>query len=484
MTSHRISSSKRIRDFHDLLPFRFREIGPDTYLLTDLVGRHLFLSEAEFTTLRDCPAKLQDDTVEKLAGAGLFGENSEESLVSAYRSRSSFLGSAARLHIVVLTLRCDHVCSYCQASRRPTTDRSCDMSLTTAERTVDFILQSPSSSICIEFQGGEPLANFGALQHIVAYAKERKRDKQVEFTVVTNLSMMDEKKLAFLLENDVMICTSLDGPEEIHNRSRVLIDSNSYQNVVEWAQVIHDRNESRERAGRRFSRLNALMTVTKTALNQPKRVVDTYVANRFHSIFLRPLSPFGYGTSASPANAYSAEEFLDFYRRALDYIIELNRRGTLFFERTARVFLAKIIDRLEPNFFDLRSPCGAGIGQLAYNYDGCIFPCDEGRMLSASGDDTFLLGTVLEHTYSDIVKSNTIRQLCVASCLEGLAGCHDCAYHPYCGVCPLYNYVSQGSIFGQTPTNERCEIYRGIQDAVFLRLRENRDVFSSWIKLS
>ena len=27
----------------------------------------------------------------------------------------------------------------------------------------------------------------------------------------------------------------------------------------------------------------------------------------------------------------------------------------------------------------LRSPCGAGIGQLLYNYDGKVYTCDEGR---------------------------------------------------------------------------------------------------------
>jgi hypothetical protein len=29
---------------------------------------------------------------------------------------------------------------------------------------------------------------------------------------------------------------------------------------------------------------------------------------------------------------------------------------------------------------ELRSPCGAGIGQLLYNYDGKVYTCDEGRI--------------------------------------------------------------------------------------------------------
>ena len=474
---------RQIINHNDFSPFRFRRISPDEYLLTDLAGRYSFLSEEEFSVLRDSPNQLKERTVDRLAEAGFLRRDSDQALIRAYRERNAFLGRAATLHIVVLTLRCDHQCSYCQASRKPLDDLTFDMEMATAERTVDFILQSPSDDICIEFQGGEPLVNFSVLKHAVEYATANAKDKDLGFTVVTNMSQMDEKKLGFLLSHDVMICTSLDGPEDIHNESRILRDSNSYQNVIKWAQRIHEINASHEQDGKRYSRLNALMTVTRPALKAARRVVDAYVTNRFHSIFLRPLNPFGYGKKWSKGNSYSAEEFLGFYTDALDYILELNKAGTAFFERTARVFLTKIIHGREPNFLDLRSPCGAGIGQVAYNYDGSIFPCDEGRMIHACGDDTFLLGNVRDHTYADIAQGETVAQLCVASCLEGLAGCHDCAYHPYCGVCPLYNYVTQGSIFGQMPTNDRCKVYRGIQDAIFLRLRDNFEVFSSWTEM-
>ena len=46
------------------------------------------------------------------------------------------------------------------------------------------------------------------------------------------------------------------------------------------------------------------------------------------------------------------------------------------------------------NYMELRSPCGAGVGQLAYYADGDIFTCDEGRMLHEMGQSTFRLGNV------------------------------------------------------------------------------------------
>jgi len=42
----------------------------------------------------------------------------------------------------------------------------------------------------------------------------------------------------------------------------------------------------------------------------------------------------------------------------------------------------KILTENDPNFLDSRSPCGACIGQVAYNYDGKVYTCDEGRMFA------------------------------------------------------------------------------------------------------
>ena len=42
-------------------------------------------------------------------------------------------------------------------------------------------------------------------------------------------------------------------------------------------------------------------------------------------------------------------------------------------EGHARIFLKKILMGYSENYMELRSPCGAGIGQMAYYYDGNIY---------------------------------------------------------------------------------------------------------------
>jgi len=63
-------------------------------------------------------------------------------------------------------------------------------------------------------------------------------------------------------------------------------------------------------------------------------------------------------------------------------------------EKAAVTFLKKIMTEEDPNHLDFRSPCGAGIGQLAYNYNGKVYTCDEGRMMSMMNDESFCLGNV------------------------------------------------------------------------------------------
>ena len=71
----------------------------------------------------------------------------------------------------VVTLRCEHSCHYCQVSRQSDDKLQFDMSLADADAALGVALRSPSPCIKIEFQGGEPLLNFGLVQHIVCEAK-------------------------------------------------------------------------------------------------------------------------------------------------------------------------------------------------------------------------------------------------------------------------------------------------------------------------
>jgi His-Xaa-Ser system radical SAM maturase HxsB len=460
--------------------FRFRRLG-QRFLITNDFGRYRLLGDADFQKFVAGKLDKESELYSLLARDGFIRDRMDfDAQIAGWRSRNSFLWQGPSLHVVVVTLRCNHRCLYCQSNAvAMAAGRETDMTQDTAKKVVDRIFESTSGAITIEFQGGEPLVNWPVVKYIVEYArkKNRKAKKNLWINLVSNLSLMDDAKFKFLFDHQVNFCTSLDGPADLHNKNRVFAGGNSHAQTVRWFKKIYRKTL------RKMFRIEALLTVTRFSLPRHKEIVDQYVGLGCRGVFLRSLSPLGLAREVWDQIGYTADEFLDFYRKSFDYILEINRKKP-FFEQTARIFLTKIMSDTDPNFLDIRSPCGAGIGQIAYNFDGGVYACDEGRMLSRMGDETFRLGSVSQASYKETVGHPIIKAISVASCLDNQTACSKCAYKPYCGICPVHCYAEHGDIMGRMPSNTLCRIHMGILDHIFTRLddEKNERIFRKWIK--
>jgi radical SAM protein with 4Fe4S-binding SPASM domain len=195
--------------------------------------------------------------------------------------------------------------------------------------------------------------------------------------------------------------------------------------------------------------------------------VDEYLRQSIGSIFLRPLSPFGFAVKTARAIGYSVDDFVRFYKDALSYILEVKRAGRTFPEIYATLIARKILTPFATGYVDLQSPAGAGFGVVVYNYDGDVYASDEARMLAEMQDNSFRLGNVLEDSYEDIFFGEQMRTIAAASCNEALPGCSDCAFQPYCGTDPVYHYATQGDMFGHRPTSGFCRRNMAIIRHVF-----------------
>lgn len=466
--------------------FRFRKIAPDRTLLTNLEGGWLVLSDDEFRAYATGSVQEGTPLHAKLSDGNFLRASYDEAKArEAIAKRKRFLGYGPNLHVMVVTLRCNETCVYCHASRADMSATETDMTPEIAERSVDIALSSTSPGITIEFQGGEPLVRFDIMKHIIEYATRRNEEigKVLEFTLVSNLALMDEEKLDYLLDHKVQICTSIDGPKELHDKQRKLPTLSAYDEATRWIARINKAYIDRGLDPSLYH-VEALLTTTKGALSQPKEIVDTYAAQGCRALFLRPIDPFGFASKTAKTIEYPRREYLDFYAKATDYILELNRQGVQMIERYAAIFLTKILTGEDPNFLDIRSPAGAGIGQIAYSYDGNVFTCDEGRMLYAQGDDSFRLGHVNESSYRDLLGHPTVRAMVIASNLDSQPDCVSCTYNPYCGIQTTHNYKTQGSIFGRMRESNICAVHKGIQDYLFNKLAEGEphvlEAFDRW----
>ena len=433
--------------------YRFKKFGSKYFVTTDH-GSYCILSDKEFEKLKQ--NNIDGELKEKLMGKELLlDETNMEEAIRLTRNRNNFLFSGTSLHIVVVTLRCNMNCIYCQASSEQADKKEFDMDKEIAKKTVDFIFQTSNKNITIEFQGGEPLLNWEVVKYIIEYAenKNEQMKKNVLITIVTNLTRMDEEKMNYLIDHEVGVCTSLDGSKELHDSNRKFYGGSNYEQVIEWIKRFSEEYKKRDIENRR---INALVTLTRKSLDYPREIVDEYVTLGLKGIHLRFLNRLGVAKDVWSEINYSSERYIDFWERAVEHVEELKKQGKEIDEKIISIMVNKINNEFDPNYLDLRSPCGAVIGQLAYNYNGDIYTCDEARMI---GEDLFLLGNVREDEYKDIV---TCDKACatVSASINDQYICDDCVYKPYCGVCPVCNYAEQGSVVGKIPQTDRCKIFK------------------------
>lgn len=443
-----------------LLPFRFLRWSPQELLLVNDVGEFLFVPSERFSDLM--AHRLERDTPEyaALKAKHFLLDGSSvlplELLATKYRTKKSFLDGFTKLHLFVVTLRCDHTCRYCQVSRVSADRRRYDMSEATATRAVEQMFRSPSPALKVEIQGGEPLLNFDLVRFLVEMVEERnaREGRRIELVVTTNLAPLTDEMLDFLRAHEIVLSTSLDGPAWLHDRNRPRPGNDSH------ALLMRQLARAREALG--HDRVAAMMTTTEASLDHPEEIVDEYVRLRFDSIFLRPISPYGFAVKTGEALRYQTVHFLDFFRRALDRVIEVNRQGVDLVEVYSQILLAKILTPFATGYVDLQSPAGAGLGVVAYNYDGDVYASDEARMLAEMGDHTFRLGNVHHHTYEEIFGGETLRALAAASVLETTPGCAECAFVPYCGADPVFHHRTQRDVVGHRPTSAFCQKNMGV----------------------
>lgn len=443
-------------------------------LLTNDAGRYAFLSQDEFRLFISKDDMLDDELRDNLEEDGFCYFDSDEGYIrrnkDLIRDANSYLLSSTSLFILAVTNACNYRCVYCQANGKSKTSQ---MNIEVAEQVLQRIKDSPSSNITIEFQGGEPLLNYETIRYVVKRGQELLANKKVQYTVVSNLSLLTEEMAAFFKENSVSISTSIDGPIALHDYNRPEVDGKgSYNDTLSGVLLLRSCGIVP----------GAIQTTTSRSLSFAKEIVDEYVRLGFGQVFLRPLTRLGAAARCWDNIGYDADEFLKFYRTALNRIIEYNLKGISIKEYHASLFLSKILFGQSVNYMDLRSPCGAGIGQVAITANGNVYTCDEGRMMAEMGDEAFCVGNVFENGYDDWIQSPCCQAISSASLLDTLPGCCDCVYKPYCGVCPVLNYAIYGNI--THVSSERCKVYKGILNIIFELIKDSdektMEIFEKW----
>lgn len=147
--------------------------------------------------------------------------------------------------ILKVTDECNFRCKYCiYSDYYPYTEGYSNnkMCFSVAKKAVDYYLREvlkqnkfkKGKIPYIAFYGGEPLMNFDLIKQVILYIENTYSDLECMFTLTTNGLFLKNIEIAsFLKKHNVIICLSLDGYKENHDRNRVTVgDKPSFDEII------------------------------------------------------------------------------------------------------------------------------------------------------------------------------------------------------------------------------------------------------------
>jgi uncharacterized protein len=154
--------------------------------------------------------------------------------------------------VLKVASRCNLNCSYCyvfnqgDASWRQRPAFFSDEVLTAAiERIRRYIARSGQGSVRILFHGGEPLlAGHERLSNWCARLRSDLTDlAHVRLALQTNATLLDERFIEWIVEYDIDVGVSMDGPREVHDTFRVdHRGRGSYDDVERGLRLLREAN--------------------------------------------------------------------------------------------------------------------------------------------------------------------------------------------------------------------------------------------------
>ena len=323
--------------------------------------------------------------------------------------------------------RCNLRCDYCffleKSELYPESDFQ--MSDDVMEKFVRQTIEAQQVPfVTLAWQGGEPtLMGLDFFRR----ALDVERDAlppgwQVERTIQTNGTLLDDEWAAFLAENDILVGLSIDGPRELHDAYRHDGAGRSVFDQVESAARLLQKH------GAEF---NVLCTVNAANAAHP---LDVYRYFRdqlgaryvqFIPIVEVEMPPAGGAAGTVTDRSVSGLEYGKFLSAIFDEWVR-NDVGQMFVQFFDGVLAAHL--RGYSSLCVLRPTCGEGV---ALEHNGDVYSCDH------FVDPAYLLGNIAQTPIGELVRSEQQRAFGQAKRDTLPRYCRECEFLFACnGECP------------------------------------------------
>lgn len=256
---------------------------------------------------------------------------------------------------LVLTHRCNLACTYCYAGEK--TARTMPMDV--GWKALALALATPAPEpVHVAFFGGEPLMAFDRLAAFTRLVSRwgRRRGRKVVFTVTTNGTLLNDRRLHFLQHHGFYVGVSLDGVPEAHDRYRTFASGRGSADLV-WRNL--------ERAAQVLDHLSVNMVLSPDTIQAVPEA-----AARLRSIYVYRLelspdldAPWDEAARATARGVYGDLVRLYLETRATDHPLFIHP----FVDEMARDGAPKV--RTGESF------CALGTDEVAVAPAGSIYPC-------------------------------------------------------------------------------------------------------------
>ena len=310
---------------------------------------------------------------------------------------------------LALSENCNLACKYCYCAKNYDVSQSVLMPEHIAKKMIDFLVSQRPQKVEITMFGGEPLLNKPVIDFIMSYSKREdvRREKQISYIITTNATLLDDKTIDYIVNDNFGLMVSLDGPKALHDaQCPTKSGKGSFDIATKNIKKIMQRRTVSVRA-----------TMTHPMPNL-KELVDFFINFGFFNIVIGTATNRVDAPSDCDFDQNDMKEYCQQQEELLPWALEYLKQGKkppyFIFERWYNSITTNTISKL-PCLFN----CGAGTAVIGVDAKGNFFPCAK-----FIGLNNWIIGGVEKGV--DIVKC----KLQWERYIEAIA--------PYCGKCWAY----------------------------------------------
>lgn len=309
-----------------------------------------------------------------------------------------------RIVTITLTQKCNLSCIYCYETHK---SNRC-MDFVTARRIIDYEISklNPTTTLEIDFFGGEPLLEFKLIQSVVDYVQKTYYYRKIIFFIITNGTLLNSEIKNWLHQHkDSVICgLSFDGTKYMQDINR----SNSFD-LVDLGFFVTE-----------YPTQTVKMTISPETLDKLSEGV----------IFLQSK---GFDVTCNLAYGidWKSGKFSTILERELEKLI-------MYYLERPDIPICSMLDMgiegVAIHQDKMSRYCGAGIDMVSYDIDGTAYPCQMFMPLSAGEEKASHAKEI--HFFEDIIPNEYLDQKCI-----------DCVIKSICPTCYGSNYINSGNIY-------------------------------------